>query len=201
MIRVNLFASNRSRPLPTQPVGRIIPLAGSLLLVIAALFGSWRYWTLNRDQARLSAEIEAARHEEARLTDGPKQLAEIDAERGHLRQRLALIGDLRRSQSGPVQIIDEISRSLPDGVWLTTLRQDAEHVTLEGQCTSMTALADFVANLTTTHHFKQPIEIVDSETVASQDTVAVVRFTIKGTLGSIGARPSPTPNPPGGTVG
>jgi type IV pilus assembly protein PilN len=193
MIRVNLLAGER-RPLQvTRSLerGRWVSLAGSALLIATALLGSWRYWTISQRDSRLAGEIEAARHEEARLTEVLKQGTEVEAQRAQLQQRVALIDELRRGQTTPVHVIDQISRSLPDLTWLTSLRQEAYDVTLEGQCKSLTALSDFVSNLESTRYFKRPVEIVTSEVVAGQNGTDLIRFTIKGTLRMTG----------GGTVG
>jgi type IV pilus assembly protein PilN len=193
MIRVNLLAGER-RPLKvTRSLerGRWVSLAGSALLIATTLLGSWRYWTISQRDSRLAGEIEAARREEARLTEVLKQGAEVEARRAQLQQRVTLIDELRRGQTTPVHIIDQISRSLPDLTWLTSVRQEGYDVTLEGQCKSLTALSDFVGNLESTRYFKRPVEIVTSEVVAGQNGTDLIRFTIKGTLRITG----------GGTVG
>jgi len=202
MIRVNLLAGeNRlQRPTPSVASGRVIPLVGSLLLIIAALAGGWRSWTMSQLHARLASEIEAARREEARLAAGQTEVTAAEVHRAQLQQRLALIGNMRRSQSVSVHIIDQISRSLPERTWLTSLRQDGEQVTLEGQCTSMTALADFVANLESSRQFKRPVEIVASE-VVEHEAADLIRFTIKGAFNNSPAPTETTPSAPGGTVG
>jgi type IV pilus assembly protein PilN len=201
MIRVNLLAGKRDPQRPRQSVASVlmIPLAGSLM-VTAALIGGWRFWTVTRLEERLVDEIEAARREEARLTTAQTEVAAVEAQRSRLQQRLSLIGDLRRAQEVPVHIIDQISRSLPDQTWLTSLRQDGERVTLEGHCTSLSALADFIANLESTPQFKRPVEIVASETIRGQETVDLIRFTIRGTV-STGRTREPAPAAPGGTGG
>ena len=193
MIRVNLLAGRR-RPLKvTRSLerGRRVALAGSALLIATALLGSWRYWTVSQRDSRLAGEIEAARREEARLTEVLKQGTEVEAQRALLQQRVTLIDELRRGQTTPVHIIDQISRSLPDLTWLTSLRQEGYDVTLEGQCKSLSALSDFVGNLESTRYFKRPVEIVTSEVAAGQNGTDLIRFTIKGTLKMSG----------GGTVG
>ena len=127
----------------------------------------------------------------------------LEAQRVQSQQRVLLIDELRRRQTAPVHIIDQISRSLPELTWLTSLRQDGYSVTLEGQCSSLTALSDFVGNLEATRYFARPVEIVMSEMVAGQGGAAeVIRFTIKATFRMAGIESSaPKPVPPGAPVG
>jgi type IV pilus assembly protein PilN len=72
----------------------------------------------------VAADIATAKREEARLAEVLKQVAEFDAQREDLQRRVTLIDELRRGQNAPVHIVDEISRSLPEMTWLTSLKQE-----------------------------------------------------------------------------
>ena len=61
--------------------------------------------------------------EEQRLIQVISEVREFEARRGRLEQRVSLIEELRRGQTAPVHILDQISRSLPDMVWLTKMTQ------------------------------------------------------------------------------
>ena len=131
----------------------------------------------------MAADIATAKREEARLAEVLKQVAEFDAQREDLQRRVTLIDELRRGQNAPVHIVDEISRSLPELTWLTSLKQEGYDVTLQGRCMSLTALSDFVGNLEATHYFKKPVEIVSSEVVKGEkDGPELISFTVKGTF-------------------
>jgi Tfp pilus assembly protein PilN len=77
-------------------------------------------------------------------------------------------------------MLDQISRSLPPSLWLTALKQDNESITIDGRCTSLTALSDFVANLEGTGYFKKSVEIVSSQTeVTTTPPGDLVKFSVK----------------------
>ena len=78
----------------------------------------------------------------------------------------------------PVRMLDQLSRSLPDSLWLTEVRQEADDVTVQGRATTLTALSDFVANLESSGHFLVPVEIIDSQLQDEADR-QVVRFEVK----------------------
>jgi len=61
-------------------------------------------------------------------------------------------------------MLDQISRGMPPMLWLTELKQKGDEVVIDGRCTSLTALSDFVANLEASGFFKKSIEIVSSQT-------------------------------------
>jgi hypothetical protein len=68
----------------------------------------------------------------------------------------------------PVQLLDHISRSLPDMLWLTRLQQEGGAVTIEGRSTTLIALSDFVGNLGGNPLLAKPIEIVNSQVESGQ---------------------------------
>ena len=198
MIRINLVAGER-RATKTAgrsfQVGQKITVAGSLLLVLAVVVIGWRYWTVTQDAEAVTRDIEAARREESRLAEVLKQVADFEANRTQLQQRVALIDELRKGQNAPVHMIDQISRALPDMTWLTSFKQDGYDITLEGRCLSLTALSDFVGNLEASRYFKRPVEIIESTVIPAQDGPELIRFVIKGTfqMSGIEAKPAAAP--------
>jgi type IV pilus assembly protein PilN len=207
MIRINLVASElrgAKRASRKLQLGQKVTLAGSLILIVTALLVGWRYWTTSQTEAQVAVDIEAARAEERRLAEVLRQVTDFESQRSQLQQRVTLIDELRRGQTAPVHIIDQISRSLPDLTWLTNVKQDGYDVTIEGHCTSLTELSDFVGNLEATRYFRRPVEIVMSEVVSGQNAAPdLIRFMIKGSfqMAGIEQRASAPAPPPRGPVG
>jgi type IV pilus assembly protein PilN len=202
MIRINLVAGER-RPV-TGAAGRFdfgqrITVAGTLIVVITLLMIGWRFSALGQQEAQLTADIDQAKREEARLAEVLKQVSDFEQQRAQLQQRVALIDELRKGQTAPVHIIDQISRSLPDMTWLVSLKQDTYDVTIEGRSTSLASLSDFVSNLEATRYFQRPVEIVSSEVATGQSAgVELINFTVKGKFQMAGIDP---PKAPAGKAG
>jgi type IV pilus assembly protein PilN len=198
MIRINLIAGER-RAAKTAgrslQIGQKVTVAGSLLIVLAVVVIGWRYWTIMQDREALTRDIDAARREESRLAEVLKQVADFEANRSQLQQRVALIDDLRKGQTAPVHMIDQISRALPEMTWLTQLKQENYDVTIEGRCLSQTALSDFVSNLEVSRYFKRPVEIIESTLIPVQEGPQLIRFVIKATfqMSGIEAKPAVAP--------
>jgi type IV pilus assembly protein PilN len=197
MIRINLLATDRS----AQPrkaaglafdIGQKVTLVCSLILLAAALGVGWWWWMLDRESARLTNEIAAAERETARLKTILSQVAQFEAQKQQLQQRVTLIEELRKGQAGPVHLIDQLSRSMPEMLWLTSLSQDGGEVTVDGRCTTLTALSDFVGNLEKSGYFRRPVEILDSqvETVAGSKS-ELIKFQLKATFALPGTEPQP----------
>ena len=77
-------------------------------------------------------------------------------------------------------MLDAISRSVPELLWLTELDQKGAEMTLQGRCMAMTSISDFVDNLGRTGWFARPVEIVDSQVESGQASGAdVIKFTVR----------------------
>jgi type IV pilus assembly protein PilN len=126
------------------------------------------------------------------------QVQKFETRKAQLQQRVTLIEQLRKGQSGPVHLLDEISKSLPDRLWLITMSQRATDFTIEGQTTSLTSLSDFVSNLEASRWFKRPVEIIDSTVQPNTQSGDLVRFTVRATFDNpdLAAKPPVAPRPP-----
>jgi type IV pilus assembly protein PilN len=185
MIRINLLSSERqkaARRAPTFDIGKRITLVCSLVLVLAAGGIGWWYWSLTQEAAAVEADITASQQEVVRLRPIIAEVAKFEARRQQLQQRVQLIEQLRKGQGVPVQLLDQVSRSLPDMLWLTTMTQKGGDVTIEGRSATLVALSDFVGNLGTTDFFKKPIEIVDSQVESQTQGPETIKFTVKAQL-------------------
>lgn len=195
MIRINLLETERHPAkggVVAFDLAQKVTVVGSLILLLAALGIGWRYWTLGQQAATLGSELTEARAEEARLQEILKQVQGFEAQRAQLQQRLTLIDELRRGQSAPVHMIDQISRALPEMTWLTGLRQSGYDVTIEGRCLSLTSLSDFVGNLEASRYFQRPVEILESSVVSgNNEGPDLIEFSIRGTFQMAGIETVP----------
>ena len=88
-----------------------------------------------------------------RLRTVIQQVQQFEQRGAQLQQRVTLIEQLRKGQTGPVHLLDEVSRALPDTMWLLELRQSDTEVIIEGRCTNLNALSDFVSGLEVSNLF------------------------------------------------
>src|SRR2546421_839637 len=167
MIRINLLAAERERSkkkaVTFGTAGQKMAVGCSMILVLAVLFIGWRYWTISRDSNQLDAAISAAQQETTRLHSVIQQVQQFEQRKAQLQQRVVLIEQLRKGQTGPVHMLDQVSRALPPMLWLTELKQNDKvpgEVMIDGRCTTLTSLSDFAANLEASGFFKKSIEIV-----------------------------------------
>jgi type IV pilus assembly protein PilN len=183
LIRINLLAVDRERAKRKAKfqVGQKITVGCSLILVAAALGVGWWYWYLQNASATLDQQIVDAESEKTRLQNVIQQVQQFEARRAQLQQRVTLIEQLRKGQTGPVHLLDEVSRALPESMWLTTMAQKMNEVVIDGRCTSLTSLSDFVAGLEASNLFERPVEIVDSqvEPATTAGVTELIRFSVR----------------------
>lgn len=197
MIKVNLLAGDRKKVKKklVLPAGQQLVMICSLMLVGAGLVVGWRFWALNRESKQIDVEIAAAQKQTAQLQAIIAQVQEFELRKNQLQQRVSLIEDLRKAQTGPVHMLDQISRSLPPMLWLTELKQNPANgeVLLDGRCTTLTGLSDFVATLEGTGFFKKSVEIVSSVTDApvKGSQMELIKFQIKATFQRPGEATAP----------
>lgn len=197
MIRINLLAVDRGPAKKTRAAAVGVSAAQRLTIAAALIFLStivgigWWFWSLHTRSIRLDEDIAAAEIKAQQLRSVLAQVQKFETRKAVLQQRVTLIEQLRRGQSAPVHVLDELSKAIPDRLWLVSLGQREKDFTMEGRTTSLTALSDFVANLEASGWFKKPVEILDSavDQTAQGD---MVRFTIRATSENPEA-PAPPP--------
>jgi type IV pilus assembly protein PilN len=164
MIRINLIGVERqTKKVVAFDLGQQVPALCALIVLLAAGGTGWWYWSLGQESRRLDAEIAAANREAGRLKSAMAEVATFEARTALLQERVKLIEQLRTGQGVPVQLLDHVSRSVPDALWLTQMQQEGATVTIEGRSTTLIALSDFVGNLGNSAVLQKPIEIVSSQ--------------------------------------
>ena len=160
MIKINLlataqagkFKAARAPKLEVGDLGQNVLMAGVVLL--AVLFIGWRWYDLASEASRLRREIAAAEEEKRRLQEIIKKGEDFKAKKELLQRKIALITQLKRNQSGPVHLLDEISKQLPDFLWLDTMTESGFNIQIQGKATTYNAVSNFYNNLTGSRYFQ-----------------------------------------------
>jgi len=199
VIKINLLGveQRKVKKKVAFQVGQKLTLGCSLILIVTAVLIGWRYWAVTKESARLDQEIEKAQKETVRLHSIITQVQQFEQRKAQLQQRVTLIEQLRKEQTGPVHILDQVSRALPSMMWLTDLKETAtaNEILIEGRCLNDTIIADFVANLEGSGYFERSIDIVSvASEVAPVPPGQIVKFNLRATFrqpGSDAKAPAP----------
>jgi type IV pilus assembly protein PilN len=76
-----------------------------------------------------------------------KQIEELDRKKANLLARKQVIEQLQASRSQMVHLFDELVRTIPEGVRLTSIRQAGQTLTLEGLAQSNARVSSYMRNL------------------------------------------------------
>ena len=98
-----------------------------------------------------------------------KRIAEIldlEAKKERLLARMEIIEQLQRSRPEIVHVFDELVRTLPDGVRLTSIKQTGRRLEIKGDAESNTRVSAFMRNIDKSKWLTQP----DLQVVEVRDT-------------------------------
>jgi Tfp pilus assembly protein PilN len=180
MIKVNLLATSPGAAPEREwlPRAQRSALVGLGMLVVTAL-GLGGFWFYQRAQAiAVQTSIAAAQAELTRLKEAAKLVDAMTSRRTELAERLSLIDRLRAEKRGPVSLLETVSRSIPEGLWLIEIRQIGTTVQVDGRATSLTSVTDFAERMQNSGLFKHPVEILTTSTETIEETT-VIRFSVK----------------------
>jgi len=178
MIKINLLPEARVERVQKSPMISLgmtdlnnYILVGCLVIGLAVV--GFTYWRLSSRQAELRRELVEAQNEFRELEPIIKQVEDFKKRTENLQHRIDVINRLKDNQYGPVRIMDEVSKALPDLLWLESMNLAGSTVAVRGRALNETAVANFIANLAASPFFGEP-----SLRIMSQDQQGVFSFDL-----------------------
>jgi type IV pilus assembly protein PilN len=163
MIKINLVAETPAAASiqAERPQFSLGAKQGDIILLIVLALSlvvvgtQWFLLTSKRSELR---QIENQRRRERdELLVYIKKVEELEARREALRHKINVINELKRNQQGPVRILDEVSRALPELVWLGKLTLKGNAVELSGSAMDENAVANYISNIDASPFFDEPV--------------------------------------------
>jgi type IV pilus assembly protein PilN len=144
MARINLLPWRTERRKQREREFYMMLLASGVVGVLAlfALIG-WMGARIDSQQDRnafLQNEIKA-------LDKEIEEIKELDKTKSQLLTRKQIIEQLQSNRSQMVHLFDEMVKTIPDGVRLTSLKQAGDILTLEGMAESNARVATYMRNI------------------------------------------------------
>ncbi|MEJ6021853.1 PilN domain-containing protein [Ramlibacter sp. PS4R-6] len=180
MILINLLphreaARKRRREVFFISLGASAVIGG----LIAGVIYGWYQVQINNQQDRnalLQSEIKKL---EAQIKD----IATLQQEIAALRARQQAVEDLQADRNLPVHLLNELVKQLPDGVYLTTMKQENQVVTINGMAQSNERVSELLRNLSGKSPWIAKPELVEIQSASVQlsprDTRRVSAFTMR----------------------
>ena len=127
----------RSRPTSSWRSSRAAPPSSAPAL----------WWFKSAQLKELDRQHRRRREAAARAAGDQGPGGRLPGQGATFQRKVDLIERLQAEQKGPVHMLDEISKALPDFVWLTDLDQTRATVRFKGQSNGLTSVADFISAL------------------------------------------------------
>jgi type IV pilus assembly protein PilN len=162
MIKVNLLSPEKkdvakgfeAAPVVKEPRENKVHVGSAVaaLVVTLGIIGFMYFTQSHRldSRTRYLAERKARKTE---LDSVLKTLEELERAKNDLDRKVKIIGDLKARQKMTVFMMDELSRVLPDWVWLTRLNFSNGVLNISGRARTNHLIANFIDNLQSTNHF------------------------------------------------
>jgi type IV pilus assembly protein PilN len=192
MIKVNLLATAPGAATPREwmPREQRAAALGLLMLLVTGLgVAGWWYYLYSQRSA-VEAQIAENESRLVQLKQAAALVEKVTARRAELSERMDLIERLRTAKRGPVSLLETISTSLPEGLWLLEMKQQGTVIVIDGRATSLTAVTDFAEHLQDSGLFLRPVEIITTNSEIFEEST-VIRFALRAEV----AAPAPSVTP------
>ena len=199
MILVNLLphrevARKRKRELFFTALGAAALVGG---LICGAVY-SWYQTQIASQKDRnvlLKSEI-------TKLEGQIKDIAGLQQEIAALRARQTAVEDLQGNRNLPVYLLSELVKQLPDGVYITSMKQDNQTVMLTGVAQSNERVSELLRNLANNSPWLTRPELIEitaaSVALSARDQRRVSNFSMRVALKRASDQPR---NPASGVAG
>lgn len=181
MIRINLLPREERqvrRSFQFPKVGAVMPVLA--LLLVAALFTAVSV-VQAMQVSRLKSDIARAEREAERLRPQIQTINELTQKREELTRRLNVITELDKTRLWRVRLVDELSKCVPEHLWLTSYEETGTNqVKVEGVTFSNLIVADFMSRLEASPLYGN-VDLVVAEK-GTIDQRSVVKFTITASM-------------------
>jgi len=161
MIRVNLLPHREEkRQRRKQQFAVLAGLTATLALVI----GGVGWFLLDQQVTQQQANVAYMKEEINKLDKQIDEIRKIREETQSLLAKKQVVEGLQSNRSEPVQLLDQLLRQLPEGVFLKAVRQTGSKIKVEGYAQSNARVSALMRNLGASPYLENP-ELVEIKAV------------------------------------
>lgn len=144
MILINLLPHREEARKRRKEAFQATMFASFLLGLAIAGAIYWWFQIMITDQQNKNMFLQ----QEIKVLEGQiKEIASIEDEIAALRVRQKAVEDLQSDRNLPVHLLSEMVKQLPDGVYITTLKQTGQTITMQGMAQSNERVSELLRNL------------------------------------------------------
>ncbi|MDD2180669.1 PilN domain-containing protein [Acidovorax sp. D2M1] len=144
MILINLLPHREEARKRRKEAFQATMFASFLLGLAIAGAIYWWFQIMITDQQNKNAFLQ----QEIKVLEGQiKEIASIEDEIAALRARQKAVEDLQSDRNLPVHLLTELVKQLPDGVYVTAIRQAGQTISMQGMAQSNERVSELLRNL------------------------------------------------------
>ena len=151
----------------------------------AAIAGVW-YSVLQQMTSAQDSRNTFLKAEIARLDTQIKDIATLRTEIEALKARQKAVEDLQTDRNVPVHLLDELVRQTPEGVYLTTIKQNGQVVAVNGIAQTNERVSEFLRNALYNSPWLEKPELVEIKAItvtgANREQRRLFEFSMRVTL-------------------
>lgn len=158
----------------------LVTLGGTLLVAGGLVFVGGQY--LDRAIEQQNARNDFVRKEIAVLDARIKEISELKQKRQQLLERMKIIQDLQGNRPVIGRIFDQLVRTLPDGVYFSSLKRTDKAIAISGAAESNNRVSSLMRNLESSDWLASPnLTQVKAVTAGAVDQANVFELTVQQT--------------------
>ena len=165
MIRVNLLPHREEKRKRRQQ--QFVVLAG-MAGVFAVVVAGAVWFFLDREVVQQQQNVAYMKAEIAKLDKQIEEIRKIREETASLLAKKQVVESLQSNRSEPVQLLDQLLRQLPEGVYLKAVKQVGPKVNITGYAQASARVSTLMRNLGASPYLENP-ELVEIKAVAAPD--------------------------------
>jgi len=132
--------------------------------VVALAFAFFAYLMMGSMISGQQHRNETLRSEIKRVDKQIEEINSLESSKQKFIARMEIIEKLQRSRPEIVHVFDAIVRTLPDGTYLTSVKQSDKRLKFEGVAQSSTRVSAFMRNIDSSEWLRNPeLEVVESK--------------------------------------
>ncbi len=158
MIRINLLPHReQKRKLRKNAFYALLGAGFAIGVAIVAIVGGYNARALSIQEQRQEVLRAAIKELDKKIAEISTLREEIDA----LKARQQAVEDLQADRNQPVYLMDELVKQTPPGVFLKSVRQEAQKVTLTGSAQSQERVSELLRNLSSNSPWLERPDLVE----------------------------------------
>ncbi|MEK7851864.1 MAG: PilN domain-containing protein [Deltaproteobacteria bacterium] len=177
MIKINLLPVRAAKKKET--IRQQISIAALMLAFLLIVIGYFHF-NIRKGIADVNAQITATQEELTKTKAEIGEVSKFKEAKKVLEDKLGVIVALKKGKTGPVKVLDDLSRVTPETLWVNSFKERGGNIDIDGVAIGNEIIAQFMTDIEKSPYFKD-IELIVTEQT-EQAGMKLKKFGLTGKL-------------------